>query len=178
MAGIKKMFLLEWCGPFNSVDELKDWEYTHPEDGFGIYFISGIPPGKQLHRSYVGISLNKDGLISKRYSSDSQHHIHELRDREFWIGRFSDKRKRTRDNYELCETLLVSYLQPELNIRKKQYYPSEGIALINRWYTREFQVRQNRICVAQNYIPDVIVLDDDNGIFTSDRLRLEISFEE
>ena len=178
MAGINKMFILEWCGPFNSVDELKEWEYTHQEDGFGIYFISGKPPRKQLPRSYVGISLNRNGLISKRYSGDSQHHIHELRGREFWIGRFSDKRKRTRNNYDLCETLLISYLQPELNVRKKANYPSVGMALINRWYTKEMSVRQNRICLAQVNTPDVIIYDYHDGIWASDSLKLKVLFED
>lgn len=172
------MFILEWCGPFNSVDELKGWECTHQEDGFGIYFISGKPPCKQRLRSYVGISLNKNGLISKRYSNDSQHHIHELKDREFWIGRFSDKRKRVRNNYELCETLLVSYLQPELNVRKKVNYPSVGMVLVNRWYTKEMCARQNRICLAQVNTPDVIVYDYDEGIWTSDCLKLKVGFDE
>ena len=120
MAGISKIYILEWYGPFTSVDELRNWEKMYPaERGFGIYFISGKPPCKQIVRNYVGISLNRSGLISKRYSSDSQHQIHELREKEFWIGRFTDKRKCNRNNYELCETLLISYLQPELNIRKK-----------------------------------------------------------
>lgn len=178
MAGISKIFILEWYGPFNSVEDLKRWENAHSEEGFGIYFISGKPPYKKIPRSYVGISVNRNGLISERYTSDNQHHIHELRDKEFWIGRFFDKRRRTRKNYDLCETLLVSFLQPELNVRKKSYYPSDDIALINRWYTKELHIRQNRVCLAQIDVPDVIILDSDNGIFTSDRLKLNISFKE
>ena len=81
MAGISKIYILEWYGPFTSVDELRNWEKMYPaERGFGIYFISGKPPCKQIVRNYVGISLNRSGLISKRYSSDSQHQIHELRE--------------------------------------------------------------------------------------------------
>lgn len=179
MAGISKFYILEWYGPFTSVDELRNWEKTYPaECGFGIYFISGKPPCKQYVRNYVGISLNRSGLISKRYSSDSQHQIHELREKEFWIGRFADKRKCNRNNYELCETLLISYLQPELNIRKKSYYPTDDMALINRWFTKEFRPRRNRVCSAQLTMPDVILLDYDSGIWTSDSLKLNISFKE
>lgn len=175
MQGINNIFIIEWYGPFKDEKSLNSWEKEHTnEKGFGIYFISGKPANKKYPRSYVGITLNRDGIISKRYSTDTNHQIHQLKEKEIWIGRFSDRKKHKRADFEICESALISYMQPELNIRKKDYYPKENLSIINRWFTTELQPRQRRIYLAQ-MTPDLLLIDD-TGVWISDYITLKQSF--
>lgn len=41
--------------------------------GDSVYTIYGKPPQKKKGRSYIGITLNKNGVVSKRYSNDMSH---------------------------------------------------------------------------------------------------------
>jgi hypothetical protein len=175
MSKLDKMFAIQWYGPFSfgtddCYENLRDWEQKHPDErGFCIYYIYGKPPQKKKGRSYIGITLNKNGVVSKRYSNDMSHKIHQLRDKEVWVGRFADKNKHSRKDSELCESLLIAYLDPELNIKKKKFYPDGNVALINRWYTKDAKPRQRRTYEVQKLVPDIIICDDE-GIWVSEQL--------
>lgn len=182
MSRIDKMFVIQWYGPFGFGSEenyinLRTWEHNNPDEkGFCIYYIDGKPPQKRKRRSYIGITLNKHGVVSQRYDSDITHKIHQLKDKQVWIGRFADRKKHTRDDAELCESLLVAHLSPELNIRKKKFYPNGNISLINRWYNEKKHPRVQRKHFMQKNVPTVLLSDDD-GIWTSGQLTKYLEWE-
>lgn len=182
MSRLDKMFVIQWYGPFSFGSEenfinLRTWEQNNPDEkGFCIYYIDGKPPQKRNIRSYIGITLNKHGVVSQRYDTDTKHKIHQLRDKQVWIGRFADKRRHSRDDAELCESLLIAHLSPELNTLKKKFYPSGNISLINRWYNDKKQPRIQKRHSIQKSVPSVIISDDD-GIWTSKHLTKSLEWE-
>ena len=158
---IKHTYIFEWVGPFYSIEELKKWESTHKSYEYHSYVITGIPKNKSKERAYFGITQNKKKCVSARFNKD--HHVRQMREIDIWIGKFSDPSKLSdRRNIELCETMLISYCQPELNKKKKAYYPPESIAIINRWFKLDLKPRARILYSAQREIPDVLIYDREN----------------
>ena len=95
-----------------------------------------------------------------------------------WIGYISDNNNIIdRADLELCETMIISYWQPEENIKKKAYYPSESVSLVNRWFDLNNNLRTNMIYPAQK-LSDVIVYDPmQKCILGADRLKKLVSIE-
>lgn len=182
MSNIDKTFVIQWYGPFgfnseNNYTDLRTWEEKYPDEkGFCIYYIDGKPPQKKNRRSYIGITLNKHGVVSKRYSTDITHKIHQLKEKQVWIGRFANKKRHSREDAELCESLLIAHLLPELNTKKKKFYPEGNISLINRWYNHMLEPRIQRKYFMQQNVPALLISDDD-GIWTSDKLTKQLEWE-
>ena len=65
--------------------------------------------------------------------------------------------------------MIISYWQPELNIRKKAYYPNRSVTIINRWYKKNLQPREKNIYTAQT-MPDLIIYDG-FAIWGTERIR-------
>lgn len=167
---INKLFTIEWVGPFQDIESLIYWEKEHnTKSNYYFYIITGKPAYKQIAQNYCGITQNKDGYVHKRFLNDSNHIIHLLRDKEIWIGKFSDNKSHIRNDIELCETMLISYWQPELNIRKKSYYPDEYAAIINRWFKTNLEPREKCLYTAQT-MPDLIIYDG-HSIWGTERIK-------
>ena len=164
------LFTIEWVAPFFNIESLIKWEKEHNHTlNYLFYIVTGIPTNKQKIRSYCGISMNKAGYIYNRYLADKTHIVHYLRNEEIWIGKFSDNSPHTREDVELCETMIISYWQPELNIRKKAYYPNKSVTIINRWYKKDLQPREKNIYTAQT-MPDLIIYDG-SAIWGTEKIK-------
>ena len=52
-----------------------------------------------------------------------------MKDRDFnlWIGRFSNKKAAKSENIDTIEPLIISHWQPDLNEKKKAYYPVQQL---------------------------------------------------
>jgi len=110
--------------------------------------------------------------------NDKTHKVHKLcNEINIWIGCLTDKRLRVRENIELCETMIISYWQPEENIKKKAYYPASPVVMINRWFDINENLRVRSIYPAQK-LSDVIIYDELNkGIFGAESLKKLVSVE-
>lgn len=171
-------FIIEWVGPFFSLDELKEWEKVNNQScDFNFYIITGKLKGKKTITHYCGITDNQIGYIYFRFH-DKTHKVHNLsRETNIWIGCLSNQKQRTRNNIELCETMIISYWQPEENIKKRAYYPSIPVLLINRWFDTNKKLRTRVIYPAQK-LSDVIIYDEHNhGIFGAECLKKLVSIE-
>lgn len=169
---MSKSFTINWVGPFQNIDELKEWEQINNEDcEYNFYIITGKEKGKRTFSKYCGITDTQRGKLYCRFY-DKSHKVYSLeRDRNIWIGSLVDGDMRNRSNLELCETLIISYWQPEVNIKKKNYYPAEDVILINRWFNTNRNVRIRSIYPAQE-LSDVIIYDAFNGgIYGTERLK-------
>ncbi|MFV0398219.1 MAG: hypothetical protein ACK5JU_09445 [Bacteroidales bacterium] len=171
-------FIIEWIGPFYSPDELKRWEKINNQNyDFNFYIITGKLKGKRSITKYCGITESKRGYIHSRFY-DKSHKIHSvIRNRNIWIGRIDDENLRVRNNFELCEHMIISYWQPEQNTKKKAYYPQSPILLINRWFDTKKSLRIKEIYPAQE-LSDVIIYDESRkGIYGTKRLKKLVSIE-
>ena len=173
-----KTFVINWIGPFSCVEELAEWERENNKDySFNFYIITGKLKSKKAITKYCGITNTQRGYVYSRFY-DKTHKVHSLfRQRNIWIGCITDENLRTRDNFELCETMIISYWQPEENIKKKAYYPPNPVVLINRWFFTNKKIRVKAIYPAQD-LSDIIIYDEQNkGIYGSENLKKLISVE-
>lgn len=171
-------FVIEWVGPFNNIDSLKDWENKNNQTfEYKFYIVTGKLKGRRGITKYCGITDNRKGYLYCRFY-DKNHKVHRLeRNRNIWIGSVTNREACTRKDIELCETMIISYWQPEENTKKKSYYPSEPVVLINRWFDTILKVRYNKIYPAQE-LSDVILYDECNGgVFGTKRLKQLIKID-
>ncbi|MBQ7892546.1 MAG: hypothetical protein IJ321_01230 [Alistipes sp.] len=167
------VFVIKWVGPFKEIEDLRKWEKenTIPHQ-CNFYIITGKEKGKHNYSEYCGITDNQNGYIYCRFY-DKGHHVYKLiRDRNIWIGYIDNKNKYTRNDIELCETMLISHWQPIQNIKKKSYYPSQPVVIINRWFDLSQQCRIKSLYHVQKSLSDVIIYDERNrGIFGVEKLK-------
>ncbi|MBP1593066.1 MAG: hypothetical protein H6Q12_84 [Bacteroidetes bacterium] len=166
------IFVIKWIGPFFSIEDLKEWEKFYNQDYiFNFYIITGKLKGKRLITKYCGITDTQRGYIHSRFY-DKKHKVQNLsRETNIWIGCLTDQSLRTRENLELCETMIISFWQPEENTKKRAYYPSNPMVLINRWFDTKNKLRINAKYPSQE-LSDVIIYDELNkGIYGTERLK-------
>jgi len=171
MDDFDRIFMIEWIGPFYNVEELRKWERETPNSNmFCLYLFSGKESHKKFNSLYCGKS--EIGSISTRFKNHSKYELVKDRDFNLWVGRFSDKKAAKSENIDTVETLIISHWQPNLNEKKKAYYPGLAICIINSWYKKDIETRyQNRIYPVQQ-LDDVIFYDiKTNIVWGAERLK-------
>lgn len=173
MNEIKKLYVLEWLGPYNSVNAILDNEST--EDG-SIYLITGrerYERGSE-HIKYVGITERDP---AKRLSDpDHLEKQERILYKKYWVGRFSRGSDRnSRSHAELIETLFVHFLTLQgirlLNDKKTRKVPDIPLAVINRWGLKSHDShRVNKPSILSD-MPDVLLFDGDE-YWGSEKLKL------
>lgn len=160
MNDINNVFLIQWCGPFFSVEDLKDWELKNQScKKRNLYILTGKEYNRRKTSYYCGMS--EQNPLYKRFENHKKYNKiqHDL---NIWIGCFSCQEQATHENISIVETMIISYWQPELNEKKKKYYPNQCICLINRWHNINQSLRSRRKYPAQ-YLDDVLIYDNDSG---------------
>ena len=180
MSELKDIYAIEWMGPFDSIDEIK--ERNGSEECF-IYLITGRLYHKgPLGIRYVGITKR---FVGKRLKDkDHQQKQSQLLNKQFWTGRFSVSAynnldtKARRNRAERVETLLVRYLPNMSDIRlindKKVYSdPCKPIGIVNRWQKKfKEEGRYNKPSILSK-IPDTLLYVD-KEFFAGDKLKLRL----
>jgi hypothetical protein len=169
MSNVKDTFIIEWVGPFNNKEELRMWERKNNlNQEFKFYILTGKTKGKQKVCSYCGITEQE--YVYRRYANHPKFSSIN-RELNIWIGKFTDPKLAIRSNLEMCETLLVSYWQCQLNNKKRKYYPATSLLIINRWFSLNLKPRVKRLYPVQS-LSDVILYDCDDGeIWISEQLK-------
>lgn len=170
MTDLNKMFVIQWYGPFETLEQLKNWENTNNTSySFNLYILTGIEKSQRRYSHYCGITEQE--YIFKRLSKNHDKFPLIVRSRNIWVGRIADSKLAMRKNIELIETLIISYWQPKLNDSKKKFYPNESVGIINKWYNKQQKSLQNRRFPAQN-LTDVVIYDLDNKeIWIAEQLK-------
>ena len=169
MESIDKIFILRWIGPFFTLEELKEWEIENINCKNNLYILTGKEYRHRNVSDYVGIT--EQDYVYKRLGNN--HGKFNKIDRELnnWVGNFSCSDHADHDNISIVETLLISSWQPQLNEKKKAYYPGRSICVINQWYKPNFNQYSNRVYPAQ-YMQDVIIYNSEMGeVWGADRLK-------
>ena len=180
MTVLKDIYAIEWMGPFDSIEEIK--QRNGSEECF-IYLITG-----RLHRKeplgikYVGITKRFVGDRLK--DKDHQQKQVSLLNKQFWTGRFSVSTynnldtKARRDRAERVETLLVRYLTNISDLKmingKKVYSdPCKPIGIVNRWQKKfKEECRYNKPSIL-SAIPDTLLYVA-KEFFAGDKLKLRL----
>ena len=184
----KRMYLLQWFGPFRSVKELAEWEEQKEKEGkkFFLYFLQGKRQKERKTRYYCGMTFKQKSVASRMKNHD--HHIHEFELREqhlyIWVGTISNMRSTKEMDVRHCENMLTSYL-----VQAYQTYDGEivnatnykapkdtDIYIINEWYywKNEMECQRRTSGSVSQIIPDVLsYYSDGNSIYSSKRLKCE-----
>lgn len=172
MEEIKNLYVLEWYGPYNSINEV--WE-DDDTSICSIYLITG--KGKYErgpeHIKYVGITEREPG---KRLSEpDHLEKQLEIRYKKYWVGRFSRySNLNIRTHAESIETLFVRYLSLQYvrinNIKKIKKVPEAPIVVINRWFLKSKDSHRVNKPSRLVDLPDVLLFDGEE-YWGSDKLR-------
>ena len=106
------------------------------EDGNGVYLLTGT---KKYSRSTTSITkVLYCGITERRFAvrvNEKHHQVPNIKttNLRIWIGCPIFPASYERSHLELLETCLVSFWQPELNQKKKAYYPRKPICLVVKW---------------------------------------------
>lgn len=170
MNDLDKMFIIQWYGPFDTLEQLKNWEKANNTSYvFNMYILTGIEKSHRSNSHYCGITNQE--FISHRLKYNHDKYPLIKRDLNIWAGRFADPAHVNKNNAELVESLIISFWQPELNDRKRKYLPADSVGIINKWYNKQQKSLQNRRFPAQN-LTDVVIYDLDNKeIWTAEQLK-------
>jgi hypothetical protein len=171
MNDIDKIFIIQWIGPFLNLDDLKKWEKDSLiANEFCLYLLSG----KEYRKRYTSLYCGKTEMktLSSRFKNHKKYELIKDRDLNIWVGRFSFNKNAISENIDIVETLIISHWQPNLNEKKKAYYPGLAICVLNSWYKKDSITRyQNRIHPVQQ-LDDVIFYDiNSNIVWGAERLK-------
>lgn len=176
MSEVKELYAIDWMGPYDSLEEIKEREGS---DWCCMYLITGRPPyGRSLSIMYVGItSRYVDERLAEKDHKKKQERI---KDKQYWAGRFSvtsyniltgTKRFRA----ELVEHLLVFYLYnlPKsrlINEKKTLTLPKKPVAIISRWQKKSTDDDRYYKPSILHQLPDTLMYADGH-FYASDKLR-------
>jgi hypothetical protein len=161
MKEIKKLYVIEWSGPYASIDEL--WDDDKVEE-CSIYLITGREKHERSdnHIKYVGITERDPA--NRVNEKDHRERQSKIVDKRFWMGRFSRiSNKKQRSHAELIETLFIRFLSLQdvriLNDKKKKKVPDCPLAVVNRWGVKYDDKHRLNKPSALNVLPDVLMFD-------------------
>ena len=179
------MYLLQWFGPFFSVEDLTDWENkkNKEEKTFYLYFFQGKKSCDRWKRLYCGMTF-KQGSVSSRMRNHD-HHIHDFeerpRDLRIWVGAIYNSNRILEQDVKNCENLLISYIMQAhqryknevVNATNYKSPKNTDIHIINEWYNRnEIEYLRHAKDSVPAIIPDVISYNaDSSALFCAQALK-------
>ncbi|HBN04762.1 MAG TPA: hypothetical protein DD434_03095 [Bacteroidales bacterium] len=157
MKSLKKNFVIEWKGPYYCIEDIKEEDFQN-----SFYLISGLQKSQrgESRVQYCGISYLRS--VFSRLHDKKHKHEKVKRDKQFWIGQFSNSRLNTKENIELAEHLIIYYCGTELNEKKTKTIPKEPISIINRWKKPSGEFWRRRQYPVQQHINSVILYDGES----------------
>lgn len=179
MDDIRKIFTLQWVGPFDSFVSLR--EYLRNPDTcnapFNFYYCAGSKKGKGYainKQNYRYFGLHKaDTPISSRVNATHEKLSKFREPFSLWIGSFSDSGQQNPQDIEDIETLFISTYRNELteNERKKCALLHESICIINLWY-KPSETRWINRKKEIGFFDDVLVYEKDIDKFSKGNLTI------
>ena len=180
MSEIKDVYVIEWMGPYDSLDEMYEREGI---ESCRIYLITGrLPYERTSSIKYVGITKRNP---SKRLNDkDHQEKQKDIKEKQFWAGRFSVTRYNDLDSLsgrrraEAVETLLIRYLtnmpgSKMINEKKRYQDPKKPIVIISRWKKKLIDdQRYNKPSILRN-LPDTLMYVD-GEFYSCDKMSLTL----
>ena len=131
-----KTYSIRWYGPFESKEEIGEFEKKHSDISFQLYMFHGMKKRAKMYESYY-CGQAKNGVY--RRLSDKNHHVNDInRMTAMWIGNISNVSPSMQDiNY--VENIITAQLakifgkSQLLNVINKKF-PNYNIYVINIWH--------------------------------------------
>ena len=172
MDEIKQLYVLEWYGPYDSIDDI--WNDSGTED-CSIYLITGKERYERgaEHIKYVGITERDP---AKRLSDrDHLEKQKKITYKKYRVGRFSRcSNKNSRAHAELIETLFIRFLFINdvriINDKKLKKVPDRPLTVINRWILKSQNSHRVNKPSRLSFLPDVLLFDG-NEYWGTDKLK-------
>ena len=151
-------YVIQWYGPFASIEEVKKWE-EEDSSKFNLY-IFHAKQKYDKNKYYCGMTIKQS--VGKRLKN-KDHHIHDFEGShtvslQIWIGSIVKKSIKSCD-VRICENIITSmmanigvgekYLENQTN--KKP--PLNNVYLINEWWKKDKTEINRRL---KNSVPDII----------------------
>ncbi|MBO7589705.1 MAG: hypothetical protein J6T18_09830 [Bacteroidaceae bacterium] len=174
----KDVFLIRWYGPFESREQLSEWEIKdRPNQFFYLYLFQAKKKGKTKYDYYCGMTWHRknSGACVANRMGDKNHHIHEYENERpksilIWVGTIINKKIFSSDDVHLCETILISDLsifdvddKHLVNKKDMTYDGDNNVYIINEWFDKSkaedtrYKQRPGGINAIPNLVPDVII---------------------
>lgn len=176
----QNVYLLEWYGPFNSPQEVLDWEAKKIGDGKTyLYLFKGKTSAKSRVKYYCGQAFKQSA--GKRLTNKN-HHINEIKSElDIWVAKFQNDTPK-KDDVNLVENLVTSVLSQAILADDKamlnrinKHRPKRIVYLINEWY---YPTGDPRMKYQKGSIPcllhDVLICyphDDSSSIYGIERTK-------
>lgn len=180
MDDIRKVFTLQWVGPFDSFASLRKY-LNNPNTCnaylFSFYYCVGSKKGRGYAYSkqdYRYFGLHKaDSPINMRVNVTHEKLSRFREPFSLWVGSFSNCEQQNPQNIEDVETLFISTYSNELteNVRKKSAMPRNSICIINLWYKPSEERWVNRKKEI-GFFDDVLVYEKDINKFSKGSLAI------
>ena len=181
MSETKELYVLDWMGPYDSLDDICNYDDTMM---CRFYLLTGRLGRESNGIKYVGITKRyPEERLSDKDDLKKQEMI---REKQYWVGRFSistynnlDKPS-NRERAELIERLIIRYLYESnvriINTNKTQSDPECSVGIISRWLKKDTNaLRLNKPSVLQ-VLPDVLLYSD-GKYMSAPKMRIDIESE-
>lgn len=159
MTKMDKIYSVHWFGPFETLEEVKQFEDKHKSMSFQLYILNGYKPYAKLYDSYY-CGQTKRSVYQRL--TDPNHHINEFRDiTAIWIGSISNVVPQAED-INVAEKILTAQLRAifgekyMLN-KTNTNFPKYNAYIINIWHNpKESRLQRYQKGTIPSYLPDVI----------------------
>lgn len=159
MAQIDKIYSVRWFGPFDTPEEVKNFEDKHKSVSFQLYILNGYKPYARLHDSYY-CGQTKRSVYQRL--ADPNHHINEFREiSAIWIGSISNVVPLAED-INVTEKIITAQLRAIFGERKmlnkiNKNFPKYNAYIVNIWHnTKEKRLQRYQSETIPSNLPDVI----------------------
>lgn len=143
--------LIDWCGPFRSIESACD-AVAHEGYGEALYMAIGARQGQsKTHIQYVGITADLTARFNGTHPIQQLVRPNTLR---LYVGVVTSqavagkKASYHAKNFSiplyLAESALAFLMEIPLNKNKRCSPPKDSIVVVNRWYREDFATRRRR----------------------------------
>ena len=176
-----KIYSVRWYGPFESVEEVKDFAKQHKTINFQIYVLNGYKPyAKFLDKYYCGQTQRS---IYERLS-DKDHHIKEYKTiSAIWIGSISNKEPEHED-INVVENIVTAQLrsifgEDRMLNKINTKFQKQNAYVLNLWHnTKGERIRRYQQYSLPAELPDLIGHEydkelDEHKLFSASKVSLK-----
>lgn len=154
-----KTYSVRWYGPFDTVEDVREFENAHKSISFQIYVLNGYKPYAKIYDKYYCGQTQRS--VYERLT-DPKHHINDYKILSaIWIGSISSVEPEHTD-INIVENVVTAQLRSifdECNMLNKinKQFPKHNTYIVNIWHNLKGErMKKYAQFSLPHYMPDVI----------------------